>query len=214
MRYHCKTGNMLMASKLIMEAPNMDILPKNNDKEVVFDELACINLAKLDPMKFKPLYEKYYEQIFRFIYNRIEDKKLAYDITADVFYKSLLKLPTYQYQNIPFSSWLFRIARNELIDIFRKNKAVRVVSINSLKIQDIMDDIELDYREEYRPKLIQLIENMDNDDLQLIEMRFFENKSFKNISEIISATEASVKMRLYRLLKEMKSQLVGGVKKI
>ncbi len=192
----------------------MDILPKTNNEEVVLDELACINMAKHDPTKFKPLYEKYYEQIFRFIYNRIEDKKLAYDITADVFYKSILKLPTYEYQHIPFSSWLYRIARNELIDIFRKNKAVRVVSINSLKIKDIIDDIELDYREEYKPQLIQLIENLDNDDLQLIEMRFFENKSFKNISEIISSTEAGVKMRLYRLLKEMRSQLIGGTKKI
>ncbi len=191
----------------------MDILPKKNDDEVVLEELAWINMAKQDPMKFKPLYEKYYPQIFQFIYNRIEDKKLAYDITADVFYKSLLKLPTYQYQHIPFSSWLYRIARNELIDIFRKNKVARVVSINSAKLKDIVDDIEIDYREEYQPKLIQLIEKLDDDDLQLIEMRFFENKSFKNISEIISATEAGVKMRIYRLLKEMKSQLIGGIKK-
>ncbi|MDP1747335.1 MAG: sigma-70 family RNA polymerase sigma factor [Bacteroidota bacterium] len=203
-----------MANKRIMKAPNMDVLPKKNNEEVVLEELACINMAKQDPIKFKPLYEKYYEQIFRFIYNRIEDKKLAYDITADVFYKSILKLPTYEFQQIPFSSWLYRIARNELIDIFRKNKAVRVVSINSLKIKDIIDDIELDYREEYKPKLIELIENLDNDDLQLIEMRFFENKSFKNISEIISSTEAAVKMRLYRLLKEMKSQLTGCTKKL
>ncbi len=187
----------------------MNTLPKKNDEEAALDEPACINLAKQDPLKFKPLYEKYYEQIFRFIYNRIEDKNLAYDITADVFYKSILKLPAYEYQQIPFSSWLYRIARNELIDIFRKNKAVRVVSINSLKIKDIIDDIDLDYREEYRPQLIKLIKNLDDDDLQLIEMRFFENKSFKNISEIIGTAEAAVKMRLYRLLKEMKSQLAG-----
>ncbi len=190
----------------------MDILPKS-EEEVLLDELAIINRAKQDPVNFQPLYEKYYEQIFRFVYSRIEDKKLAYDITADVFYKSLLKLPAYQYQQLPFSSWLYRIARNELIDVFRKNKVSRVVSINSLKLKDIIDDIELDYREEYRPQLIQLIENLPDEDLQLIEMRFFENKSFKNISEIISTTEAAVKMRLYRLLKEMKIQLVGNTKK-
>ena len=92
----------------------MDILPKKSENEVVLDELACINMAKQDPTKFKPLYEKYYEKIFRFIYSRIEDKKLAYDITADVFYKSLLKISTYQDQRTPFSSWLYRIARNEL----------------------------------------------------------------------------------------------------
>jgi RNA polymerase sigma-70 factor (ECF subfamily) len=196
-----------------MKALNMDSLPKKNEEELVLDELAIINMAKLDPLKFKSLYEKYYEQIFRFIYNRIEDKRLAYDITADVFYKSLLKLPTYQYQQMPFSSWLYRIARNELIDVFRKNKTTRVISVNSVKLKDIVDDIELDYREEYRPQLILLIENLSDEDLQLIEMRFFENKSFKNISEIISTTEAAVKMRLYRLLKEMKTQLVGTTKK-
>ena len=192
----------------------MNIIQGKNKEETTLDELACINMAKQNPLEFKPLYEKYYEQIFRFIYNRIEDKKLAYDITADVFYKGLSKLHTYKHQNIPFSSWLYRIARNELIDLFRKNKAVRVISINSVKLKDIIDDIELDDDEKYKQKLMQLIAALDDEDLQLIELRFFENKSFKDIAEIISTTEASAKMRLYRLLKDMKPQILGNNKNI
>lgn len=197
-----------------MKTQNMDILSKKDETEGVFSELAIINLAKQDPLKFKPLYEKYYEQIFRFIYNRIEDKNLAYDITADVFYKSLSKLNTYKHQDMPFSSWLYRIARNELIDIFRKNKAIRVISVSSVKLKDMIDDIELEYKEEYRQKLMKLIAELDDEDLQLIELRFFEDKPFKDIAEIISGTEAGVKMRLYRLLKNMKSLLLGNIKNI
>lgn len=190
----------------------MNIIEGKNKEEKIPDELSCINMAKQNPMEFKPLYEKYYEQIFRFIYNRIEDKKLAYDITADVFYKALTKIHTYKHQNLAFSSWLYRIARNELIDIFRKNKAVRVISIDSLRIIDIIDDIELDSDEKHKQKLMKLIAALDDEDLQLIELRFFENKSFKDIAEIISTTEASAKMRLYRLLKIMKPQILGNNK--
>lgn len=180
------------------------------NKEEVFDEQTCINRAKEDIRHFKPLYEKYYEQIFLFIYCRVGDKELARDITADVFLKCILKLSPYQYQHLPFSSWLYRIAKNTLIDIYRKNKKVRVVNINSLKLNNIIDEIEIDHLEKYRVKLMQLIAGLDESDLQLIEMRFFEEKSFKEITEIISGTEAGVKMKLYRLLEKMKSQLING----
>ena len=180
------------------------------DKEEVFNEQACINRAKEDIKHFKPLYEKYYEQIFLFIYSRVGDKELARDITADVFLKCILKLSTYEYQHLLFSSWLYRIAKNTLIDIFRKNKKIRVVNINSLKLNDLIDEIEIDHREKYRLKLMQLVAGLDEHDLLLIEMRFFEEKSFKEIAEIISGTEAGVKMKLYRLLEKMKDQLING----
>ncbi len=175
----------------------------------MLEEFAIINRAKQDPAQFKPLYEKYYESIYRFIYNRIEDEDQAHDITADVFFKAITKLSTYKYQQLPFSSWLYRIARNELIDSLRKNKRSWVVSINSVKLNNMMDEIEVDHNEKHHSRLVGLIAGLEGDDLFLIEMRFFDKKSFKEISEILSVTEAGIKMRLYRLLEKMKTQLLS-----
>ena len=211
MRYPVKMGKMVVAAKLTYkEYLNMEISPDHNKEASVFDELACINRAKQDSRHFKPLYEKYHEQIFLFIYRRVGDKELAKDITSDVFLKSLLKLSAYTYQNIPFSSWLYRIARNKLIDVFRKNKNTRFVNVKLRKLRDIMDEIEVDPHEQHHSALMQLISSLDEGNLQLIEMRFFENKSFKEIAEIVASTEAGVKMRVYRLLERIKFQLLKG----
>lgn len=199
---------MLAARKIMDKAYATGASGK--DQEIMIDEAACIERARHDHTYFKPLYEKYYESIFRFVYNRVEDKETAFDLTADVFLKGMLSLQQYEHQGLPFSSWLYRIARNVLADVFRKQSKMRVVSISSVQLYNVMDEIEADHREPYLHRLAQLIAGLREEDLQLVEMRFFEKRSFKELAEILDSTEAAVKMKLYRLLQEIKEQLIKG----
>jgi len=87
------------------------------------DEIAIIERAKLNPAHFAPLYKKYHEVIFRYIFKRVDEEETAYDITSCVFIKAITNLPKYEYRGIPFSSWLFRIAKSELYQSFRDKKS-------------------------------------------------------------------------------------------
>ena len=78
--------------------------------------------AKGDKQAFAGLYETYLDSIYRFIYLRVEDQQTAEDLTSTVFLRTWEKLGAYQFRGVPFRAWLFRIARNAVIDHYRTRK--------------------------------------------------------------------------------------------
>ena len=77
---------------------------------VLQEELMIIEKAKMNPQFFAPIYNRYYESIFRYIYKRVDEQEAAFDITSNVFVKALGALNKFEFRGVPFSSWLFRIA--------------------------------------------------------------------------------------------------------
>ncbi len=167
-------------------------------------EFKQIEAAKLDARQFAPLYNKYYKQIFAYIYQRMNDKEVAFDLTAQVFLKALLNIGKYEFKGVPFSSWLFRIAHNELMQLFRDKKVQRAIHANSIDVRNIFEEIEEGYKIEYQGLVIKLIKQLPEDELQLVEMRFFEKRPFKEIAEILNLTETNAKVKLYRILEKLK----------
>jgi RNA polymerase sigma-70 factor (ECF subfamily) len=66
--------------------------------------------------------------------------------------------------------------------------------------------------EEYKTILMTVIKNLPEDDLQLIELRFFEKRQFKEIAEILNLTETNAKVKLYRILEKVKKTLTKNNK--
>lgn len=169
------------------------------------DEQVQVEAAKKNPAKFAVLYDKYYEQIFRFIYQRLDDKEQAFDSTQQVFVKALENLHKYEFRGVPFASWLYRIASSEVNNLFRSQKAQRTVNIDSVSIYGIIEEIQESKIEEYHDKIVTIIaEKLEEDELQLIEMRFFEKRSFKEMGEILEITENNAKVKTYRILDKLK----------
>jgi RNA polymerase sigma-70 factor (ECF subfamily) len=168
------------------------------------DELRQIEIAKKDPRQFAPLYKKYHEAIFRYVYKRVDEEEAAYDITSSVFVKALASLPRYEFRGVPFSSWLFRIAKSELYQSFRDKKAQRTVSLDSVTIVQFIDELNEDFSEEQRTLLLNSLKLLKDHQLQLIEMRFFEKRSFKEIGEIVGLTENNAKVKTFRALVKLK----------
>jgi RNA polymerase sigma-70 factor (ECF subfamily) len=168
------------------------------------DEMSLIEIAKKDPRQFAPLYKKYHEAIFRYVYKRVDDEEAAYDITSCVFVKALASLPKYEFRGVPFSSWLFRIAKSELYQSFRDKKAQRTVSLDSVTIVQFIDELNEDFSEEQRITLLNSLKLLKDHQLQLIEMRFFEKRSFKEIGEIVGLTENNAKVKTFRALVKLK----------
>ena len=172
------------------------------------DEQAVIEAAKVNPQKFTVIYEVYYEKIFRFIYQRMDDKKYAFDTTQQVFLKVLDNLHKYEYRGVPFSSWLYRIASNEITNLFRQQKTQRTINIDTVNVYTIIEEIQESKIEQYHDKIVRIIsEELEEDELQLIEMRFFEKRSFKEIAEILDITENNAKVKTYRILEKLKKSI-------
>ncbi len=175
--------------------------------EQMNSELTIIEAAKVDVAHFAPLYNRYYKQIFNYVFQRMEDKDTAFDVTAQVFLKALQNISRYQFKGVPFSSWLYRIAQSEVCQMFRDKKAQRVVNADIGDFKNIFEVMEEGQYEEYLPAVMKLIKALPEDDIQLIEMRFFEKRAFKEIAEILMITENNAKVKLYRILEKIKKTI-------
>jgi len=107
----------------------------------VKDDQAHIELALSDMANFRVLYEKYYETILHYIYQRVNSKEEAYDITSQVFLNAMVNLKKYSFRGLPFSSWLYRIAFNELNMLFRKNKNRHCINIDDTNLHEIVAEL-------------------------------------------------------------------------
>jgi RNA polymerase sigma-70 factor (ECF subfamily) len=164
--------------------------------------------AQDDPNAFEPLYNQYFERLYKFVYQRLENKEEASDLTSQVFLKALVNLKQFRFRDVPFSAWLFRIAINEINNFYTRSKKSRVVNIETMKLNELLEESNSDLKEERIARIISEIKNLKGADLLLIEMRFFENRSFREIGEIMKITENNAKVRVYRVLARMKQNIL------
>ena len=167
-------------------------------------EHRLVQEAKKNKEKFRPIYNRYYEIVFRFIYQRTGDETTTSEIVSDVFYKALENIDRYEFRGLPFSSWLLRIAHNETIKYYRKASKTRVVKLETSHLQNLTPEENENHIEKLKPFLLKALQNLKIDDLQLIEMRFFEGRPFKEMAEILNKRESAVKMKVYRTLEKLK----------
>jgi len=176
------------------------------------EEHLIIEAAKADPNHFAPLYDKYYKQIFGYLYQRMEDKDTAFDLTSQVFLKALTNIGRYEFKGVPFASWLYRIAHSELMQLFREQKNKRCINADIGDLRFICEEAQEFYLEEYIPLLKKVISELDPEDCQMVELRFFERRAFKEIGEIMDITENNAKVRMYRILEKLKKAITSPKK--
>ncbi len=169
------------------------------------EENSLIEKCKLDAHDFKILYERYFKRIFLFVLHRVGDKAISADITSQVFLKALINLKKYSFRGLPFSAWLFRIALNECNDFFRSNTRHRIVSLQEETLDHLFEEMTAENKiEDFKDKLPAILQRLSVPELHIIELRFFEQRPFKEVGDILGITETYAKVKVYRVLDKMK----------
>ncbi len=169
-------------------------------------ETQIIALAQKKKRYFGVLYDRYFDQIFRFVFKRLGgNEEVAGDLTQQTFIKAMANLEKYEDRGLPFSSWLYRIAQNEVSMFFRQQKKNYSVSIDEGRLMDMAGEANLTNHMSMddQERLIEAINGLKQEHQDLIELRFFQELSFKEIAEIYDITEANAKMRTYRILEKI-----------
>lgn len=177
------------------------------------DEKKQIEKAKKDVKSFAELYDKYYSQIFGYVLKRVANLEIAQDVTSETFLKALKNLWQFRWRNIPFSSWLYRIANNETVNYFRKQKKGWVplekiaepASVDNLQIELIEAQEELKKHQDFL-KAREKISKLPLKYQEVIVLRFFEKKQIKEIAEILGKKEGTVKSLLHRGLERLRGE--------
>ena len=164
-----------------------------------------VQRAKKNPVYFAPLYEKYFDQIFIFIFKKTKNEELTGDLTSQVFLKALLNINKYEDRGYPFSSWLYMIASNEVNLHYRKIKKINEIEIQEKDVVNLLDEFKSMNTIEHQEKLIDAMNNLSEKDTEIIDLRYFEKKSFKEIGEILQISHGAAKIKLYRSVEKLKT---------
>ena len=159
-----------------------------------------------DSNAFAELYHRYLTPVYRFIFRRVGgDTAAAEDLTSQVFLEALDHLTGYRERG-RFVAWLFTITRRRLADRFRKASmdSLEDVPESVLGVPDGLED-----RQDMH-QLRQILQTLDDDQRELLQLRFSAELSFAEIAEVVGRNEAAVKMSLYRVLDKLRKQWEVG----
>ncbi|MEK7568140.1 MAG: sigma-70 family RNA polymerase sigma factor [Patescibacteria group bacterium] len=156
---------------------------------------------------FGLLYDSYQPQIYRFIYLKVSHREEAEDLTHQVFLNAWQKINNYAFRGFPFSSWLYQIARNQVIDHYRVKKIVINIEeddVADTKTETVADLIDKNLGVE---KIRTIIGRLNPSHQDVIILRFIEDFSPKETAQILGRSETAVKLLQHRAIKNLKKIL-------
>jgi RNA polymerase sigma-70 factor (ECF subfamily) len=161
--------------------------------------------AQGDKLAFGMLYERYLNEIYRFVFYKVGSKLTAEDITEESFLRAWENLPrTYKRdQKVDnFRAWVYRIANNLVIDFYRKKKPVEYINSPKTGNASLPETIVIE-REETE-QLIKSLRKLKPDFQQMIILRLINELSHREVAEIMNISENHSRVLCYRAIKKLK----------
>lgn len=154
---------------------------------------------------FAELYVEYLPKVYRFISYRITDSQLAEDLTSIVFEKALTKFKSYSSDKAKFSTWIFTIARNTLIDHYRVNKREQTV-----KLEDAVNLVSPDSPEDESDRTEEMallktcLAELSHSEQEIISLKFGAEMTNRQIATTLSLSESNVGIIIYRAVRKLR----------
>ena len=180
------------------------IKPTVSFSESVVDETSLVSSAQRNPAEFAALYDRYFRPVYHYLYSRVGSAAEAEEPTAQTFLAALEALPRYHNRG-HFAAWLFTIARNKARDFYRGRAAPLPLDENHPdKAEDpLAQVIQTDQVEQ----LAALVRKLEEDEQELLRLRFVAGLSFAGIGVCLGRREDTVKKTFYRLLARLQRQM-------
>ena len=170
------------------------------------DESLILAFKSGETEKFGLLYDKYIKKIYDYVFYQTRHKETAEDIVSLTFFKALEKIDTFKIGSNNFSAWLYKIAKNNVIDHYRKNRP-------SMDIDDLWGlgkepAVEMDYDAKLKlDEVKKQLEKFKPEQKEIIILRVWQGLSYKEIAEITGKSESGCKMVFLRAISSLRNDL-------
>src|ERR1051326_5539178 len=162
------------------------------------EERALVERAQRDPREFGALYDRHFQQIYRFVYSRVREQTAAEDVTSEVFIKALKAMPRYQDTGRPFAAWLYQIAVNAIADRYRSLRPSQPLEdFHDLSIGGPELEEQAAQRDEIR-RIWALVEELPHQQRTALVLKFQEDMKIEDIAVAMGKTPGAVKLLIHR----------------
>jgi RNA polymerase sigma-70 factor (ECF subfamily) len=167
------------------------------------EERLLVEAAQKDPARFADLYDLHFDRVYAFIARRAGNGADAEDLTSEVFHRALANLPRFEWRGAPFAAWLLRIAANAMADRWKRNARE-----SASELDDPVNLSEPDFVEaDRRARVARLVDRLPADQRRVIQMRFAEEKSIREIARALRRSEGAVKQLQFRGVQSLRDLL-------
>ncbi len=186
--------------------------PIRQDRSCEDKEAELVQAAKVDPTAFDELYRRYVGSVYRYLCVHADAKEDAEDLTQQVFLKALKNLPKYEDRGLPFSAWLFRIARNAVIDARRGQRSHEIwEALPESRHPMAPQDPEAEaIRHEGLDRLRSLLDDLDPYRRDLVILHFVGGLTQREIALILGTNQTEVQRQLARALRILRERYHEG----
>ena len=155
---------------------------------------------------FAELYEEYMPKVFRYIRYKVNAVQVTEDLTSTVFEKALTNFSKFSSDKASFSTWIFSIARNTVIDHYRvrgRRQTVSLEETTDISSGDLSPEEELLKKEELR-KLRVSLSGLSREEQEIISLKFGSELNNRQIAKMLGLSESNVGTKLYRAVRKMR----------
>jgi len=161
--------------------------------------------------QFGRLYEQYFVRVYNYVNYRVGDKAAAEELTSDVFNKAINKFTTFDANKASFSTWVFSIARNTLIDYYRgKSRRQKLETELKFRVNVASTSPEEEAsHDEDRRKLRACLAKLNANEKELIALKFSSDMNNREIARIAGLSESNVGTILCRAIRKLRDEFSG-----
>lgn len=184
---------------------------KHEDRNVVVAEWEIVRRAQaLDEDALRSLYETYYPRIYGYAFLQMGDVQAAEDLASDVMLKMIESIRSYKFKGLPFGAWVFRIARNRLIDLHRRRKRRGEVDLSETLAGTLASPQSMAERALERGQLQIAMKHLTEEQRQVIVLKFIQGFDNRSIGRIMGRSEGAIKSLQHRALHALRRVLYQG----
>jgi RNA polymerase sigma factor (sigma-70 family) len=155
---------------------------------------------------FAELYDEFMPKVFRYIHYKVNHQQITEDLTSMVFEKALVSFEKYSSDKAAFSTWIFSIARNTLIDYYRTNKARQQASLDEameVPSREPSPQEEAEKKAEHEC-LRGCLARLPEDDQEIVRLKFAGEFNNRQIAKMLGLSESNVGVRLFRAVRKLR----------
>jgi RNA polymerase sigma-70 factor, ECF subfamily len=163
-----------------------------------------------DSNAFGDLYESHAPAIFRYLYIHLDSQMDAEDLTGEVFLKAWQSLPKYTERGVPFLAFLFRIARNVLVDHYRQNNRLESKDpedMDGFTAEGISEPVDIVGSQIEHQHILRKLHRLRSDYQSVLTLRFISELSPEETAQVMNRSVGAIRVLQHRALAALRDEL-------
>ena len=175
-------------------------------------EMSLVRRSRTDARAFGALYDHYFPRVYNYVYYRVRERAVADDLVSTIFVRALDRLDTYQEKRGAFGVWLFRIARNIVVDHYRGLGRLSSLSLEQAEqfVSGAPSVEQSLVRCQEIEALLAQVSRLSGREQEIIGLKFGAGLTNRKIAALLNLKENHIAVILYRAMRKLRQGLEDG----